>query len=692
MKEEEVQLCSLALEKGLLSQEQVNEVLGSITFSGSTSLADLLVSQNLLTAEQIGQLRAELGGKGGAPAAAPAPDPDLERTVITAPPRETTTRVARSPSEPAPASGGPIGRYERRELLRKGSSADVWKAWDPVASRFVALKVLKEEGGGAEGVARFLREGQSAAKLDHPGIVKVFETGQAKDGGRDCAFIAMELVEGETLDKVRERGVTVQRAAETVRDAARAVACAHQSRVFHRDLKPRNIFVDAGGRVRVSDFGLAQLAGTLGPSDDVMLSRTIQVRGTPSYMSPEQALGRTSDIRERSDVYSLGATLYFLLTGRPPFDAGNPMKTCFAVVREPLVPPSKLNPDLRPDLERVVMRAMAKDPVRRYESAEALASDLERYATGAPVLSDDQLRFTQGVAALHAGRLEEAIHMFRELIRLEASGQDVVVGRDAVLKQLEEGEQGLTLAINQQQKNYDIRTNRGVYRFAKAIIRSLDGIDPSADCKNAMGDFVAAAELRPEHTPARVNRGNALIFGGRYARDSGKNVSGIFDMALRDLDAAIGFDDTCSPAYHNRGIVHFYLGREMKRDGDPEPCYRRAIADFSRAAELEPTYAYIFKDLGVVKVALAKHLLVKGDKVKSLFVEAVNHLDMAIELNGSIYGAYYSRGQARFALKDFKLAVKDFRRCLELDPARDVRKLNGLIEEAERHLKMRGAP
>jgi tetratricopeptide (TPR) repeat protein len=156
-------------------------------------------------------------------------------------------------------------------------------------------------------------------------------------------------------------------------------------------------------------------------------------------------------------------------------------------------------------------------------------------------------------------------------------------------------------------------------------------------------------------------------------------------MALKDLDAALEFDPTCSPAYHNRGIVRFYIARSIKKgSGDPEPEYRKAIDDFSRAAELEPTYAYIFKDLGVVKVALAKQLLARGEKVKALFEQAVAHLDVAIQLNSSIYGAYYERGQAHFALKDFRMAIKDFKRCLELDPTRD-KKVQALIEEAQKH-------
>jgi len=691
--EEDAEIGILALEKGLISQEALNECLSALS-DGSASLIDLLRSKKLLKADQIEGLRKEarhrMHGRGGeipgavaepseAPAPAEEPAPAAEE-----PQEHGSAALPAEVQRAAKDVANVMGKFVRIQDVGRGSRSAVMKAWDIERNQYVALKLIKE-GGGKEHIARFLKEAQPTVGLEHPGIAMVYEAGQLElhDGPR--AYVSSEFVEGETLDQVRARGLQVQRAAHIIRDAALAVSLAHGHNVLHKDIKPKNIMLGFDGRVRVTDFGLAQVSATLGPTDDSLLSRTIQVAGTPSYMSPEQALGRTGDIKEKSDVYSLGATLYFLLTGRPPFDSGNAMKTCFSVVKDPLVPPSQLNANVKPDLEQIVSRAMAKDPVRRYDTTKHLAEDLDRFIQGGAISSDDQMRFTQGVAAVHAGRLEEAIHMFKELIRLEAAGRLGETGVKSVMNQLQEGENGVTLAIKQQGKNYDIRTQRGVYRFAKAILISLEGNDPSAACKSALEDFVLACELRPESTPSRVNRSNVLIFGGRYARDSGKDVAPVFAMALKDLDAALEFDPTCSPAYHNRGIVRFYMARSMKKGaGDPEPDYRKAIDDFARAAELEPTYAYIFKDLGVVKVALAKQLLARGEKVKSLFEQAVAHLDVAIQLNGGIYGAYYERGQAHFALKDFKAAIKDFKRCLELDPTRD-KKVQALIDEAQKH-------
>ncbi len=704
----------MALEKGLISQEALNECLSALSDEGGRTMMDLFRTKALLSEDQIVSLHQEavrrVRGRQD-PSAPPPADPSeaptaQARTVAVAPPapKEEEDAIVLQPDEaPPPPAAVPVeavraandpfnnfGKFILVQQVGKGSLGSVWKAWDTPRGRWVTVKILKDGGASIGDLPKFLADAGLTAAVNLPGVVAPLEGGTVKRGETEEAYVSLEFVEGETLEQVRSRGIPLKRAAEIMRDAAMAVASAHQNGLIHRDIKPRNIMVGFDGRISVTDFGLAMHAGTLGPGDeDINLSREVRVIGTPSYMSPEQALGRIADINERSDVYSLGATLYYLVTGKPPFDSGQPMKTVIAVVQDDPKPPSSLNPLVNQDLERIVMRTLAKDAVRRYESAAVLAADLDRYAQGVPILSDDQMRYTQGLRALESGRLEEAIHMFKDLIRLEGTGHGEDLGAEKVLAEIKSGEEGLTLAIGRQTKNYHIRTQRGILRFARAIIQSLDGADASASCKESLDDFVVATSLRPESPAARVNRANILIFGGRYARDSGKDVSSVFGMALKDLTVGIEFDATSSHAYHNRGIVHFYMARAMKKgSGDPEPFYRKAIEDFSRAAELEPTYAYVFKDLGVAKVSLAKHMLVLGQKVKNLFVEAVMVLDMACKLNPTIYGAFYERGQAHFALKDFKSAIRDFKRCLDLDPARD-RKVQALIDEAQKHLDSR---
>jgi eukaryotic-like serine/threonine-protein kinase len=267
-------------------------------------------------------------------------------------------------------------RYEIRSLLGTGGMASVYLGTDRVLDRPVAVKVLARQfAGDASFVERFRREAQAAAALNHPNVVSVYDTGD--DG--DVHYIVMEYVQGRTLaDVIRDEGPLLpQRAAEIAEGVAAALAFAHRAGLVHRDVKPANVMITPTGDVKVMDFGIAR--AQTGDS----LTRTESVLGTATYFSPEQAKGEGVDAR--SDIYALGCVLWEMLAGRPPFTGDTAVTVAMKHVRDEPAPPSSVNPDVPPPLDAITLKALAKNPSNRYQTASELASDLERFRNGQAV-------------------------------------------------------------------------------------------------------------------------------------------------------------------------------------------------------------------------------------------------------------------------------------------------------------------
>jgi beta-lactam-binding protein with PASTA domain/predicted Ser/Thr protein kinase len=286
------------------------------------------------------------------------------------------------------------GRYQVGELLGYGGMAEVHRGRDLRLGRDVAIKTLRHDlARDATFQMRFEREAQNSASLNHPAIVAVYDTGEERgSAGESLPYIVMEYVNGRTLKEVlaAEGRLMPRRALEIVGDICAALDFSHRHGIIHRDVKPGNIMLTQTGQVKVMDFGIARALA----SGATTMTQTSAVIGTAQYLSPEQARGEAVDAR--SDVYATGCVLFELLCGHPPFVGDNPVSVAYQHVREDPRPPSNSNRDVTPDVDAVVLKALAKNPLNRYQSAGEMRGDVMRAAAGRPVsappvMSEDEV-------------------------------------------------------------------------------------------------------------------------------------------------------------------------------------------------------------------------------------------------------------------------------------------------------------
>jgi serine/threonine-protein kinase len=419
-----------------------------------------------------------------------------------------------------------IPRYEILGRLGEGATAVVYRALDRELHRYVALKVQRQLVASDDvACQRFRREAQAAAGVPHPNVVMVHDAGE--DKGR--LYLVMELVDGRPLSELhKERRLILKELLRILEKAARGVSAAHEKGIVHRDLKPSNILVSESGEAKVADFGLAHLLDST-----ARLTKTGSSLGTPLYMSPEQVEGRAKDISPRTDVYSLGAILYEIVTGHVPHEGETMMEIYGRIVHDDPKSMTSWNPATPQDLQTVALKALEKDPQRRYASAKDFADDLARYLAGEPVLARPQSRSYRLYRAVRKSRVARAAALLLGIALLASAAVGVAV-RDKAGRLEAEKEKSLTLLRKQARISLD------------AVLR-LRRAGDNESMRQFVPDLEAAYKLALEGAP---DVAEVEYLMGRMHR------------ALMDEEKALGFqeralkkDPSYAPALYERAVL-----------------------------------------------------------------------------------------------------------------------------------------
>ena len=390
-----------------------------------------------------------------------------------------------------------IGAYEVLTEISRGGMGVVYKAVDPQLRRLVAIKVLLAgEGAKDEDLKRFKREAQATARLQHPNIVPIYAVGEHE--GKP--YLVMDFVEGCTAKRLKEDGkITPRLALSIIEGVAEGLHHAHLHGVIHRDVKPANIIVDRSERAQLMDFGLARRV-----DEDLEATQSGTTMGTPSYMAPEQAEGRLAEVDPQSDVYSTGACLYELLTGRPPFEAPTVMATLRQVLEDPPVPPRRLNPKIHRDVETICLKCLEKNKRNRYSSALQLAEDIRRFNAGEAIIAKPLGVFSWW---LRKARRHKEVTLALLLVivsALGALGYSLRSSRLVAQQQIAERQRSLRLALDDgerllNQAKFTVATlddaTRGTFQQNTAKARTQIA-DASAAFRQAEGIAPATAEAK----------------------------------------------------------------------------------------------------------------------------------------------------------------------------------------------------
>jgi eukaryotic-like serine/threonine-protein kinase len=504
--------------------------------------------------------------------------------------------------------GKTISHYRVVEKLGEGGMGVVYVAEDTLLGRRVAIKMLTIKPGQDEHHfrTRFLREARAVSALSHPHIATIHDYGETKRGQ---PYIVMELVKGETLGDLMANGsLTIPRALQIIQQVAEALAEAHRNGVVHRDIKPSNVAVDHRGEVKVLDFGLAKQLNVepkdaTDPERQTLLTSQTQegvIVGTPLYLSPEQALG--AEIDARSDIFAVGSLLYECVAGRPAFDGETRMEICTKVIRDDPVRPSKLNPDVPEAVDRITMKALAKQPAERYQTASELVADLDTALSASGIASRAVPRITlHGDGNRPTGALATLSDIFR---RPRISVGYVVAGIAFVLVA------GLLIWYATRPKPYDPKPEaKRLYDQAVDALRQGAFFKSSKILQQAVlyDDRFALAHARLAEADMELDNSDDAKDQLIRANDLAKNIAlpevdtirlqAITDTVKRDFAAAVSdYQQIVGRVSRNEQAYALVdLGRAYEKNEQ----WGKAIETYQQASQLDSHYAAAFLRLGV---------------------------------------------------------------------------------------------
>jgi tetratricopeptide (TPR) repeat protein/tRNA A-37 threonylcarbamoyl transferase component Bud32 len=596
--------------------------------------------------------------------------------------------LRRSLDSPQAVSG--FARYELVDVLGEGAMSVVHRARDRQLGRIVAVKVLRESLFGHPVVGdRFARESQALARLDHPGVVKVYDAGS--DGGQ--AYLVMELVPGEPLSKIlAEKTLDRRRLLRLLEKVARGIHHAHEKGVIHRDLKPDNILV-SGEEPKVADFGLAHLV-----ESSPALTRSGAVLGTPMYMAPEQVEGGR-EVSARTDVHALGALLYEILTGRTPHSGATLPEVYAKIARDEPDAPRRIDPSVPWELEAVALKALEKEPARRYATAGEFAEELRRYLAGESVLArpvPGALRLWRRAVKQRAVLLPALIalavaagwalsarkaHVSAEaraeaMGLLEAARPPLESARAALYTNAVEVEAMLAavdVAERDAVRALELAPDLALGHYRRGEARELRG-----DSAGAQECFARAAELDPRFGPARYRLGRVLLWRAYGASINVWNderearrveAEQLVQQGIREIEAAqeSGFDNelhreiaSAMLAYlrNDTGTVHRIcregINRFGKKEGVEEFHWLMGLILGTKAAQVKA-----FDEALSLRPKFSMALYSRASVLDD-FDARIRDLDRAIAINPGFAEAYLNRGSWKYGKKDAPGAYRDF--------------------------------